>query len=56
MLEYVVIDEDGPEHDKTFTVAAKINNNIVGRGVSKSKKSAEMQAARAALELFGVTL
>ena len=54
ILEYRVTDECGPEHDKTFTVVATVNNNIVGTGVSKSKKAAEMQAARIALELFGV--
>ena len=54
ILEYEVVDESGPDHDKVFTVVAKINNNIVGTGVSKSKKDAEMQAARVALDLFGV--
>lgn len=54
ILEYVVTEESGPEHDKTFTVEAKVNNNVVGKGVSKSKKDAEMCAAKMALELFGV--
>ncbi len=54
LLEYTVISEDGPEHDRTFTVAAYINNNKVGVGSAKSKKNAEMIAARAALKLFGV--
>ena len=53
-LEYEVVDESGPEHDKLFTVAAKVNNNVVGTGVSRSKKDAEMKAAKVALELFGV--
>lgn len=56
ILEYSVVEERGPEHDKLFTVAAKINNNLVGTGVSKSKKDAEMKAAKVALELFGVSL
>ena len=56
LLEYEVICEDGPEHDKIFTVVAKVNNNVVGTGKSKSKKDAEMQAAKLALELFGVLL
>ena len=56
ILEYEVIEECGPEHDKKFTVAARINNNLVGKGTSKSKKDAEMQAAKMALELFGVSL
>ncbi len=54
LLEYTVLKEDGPEHDRTFTVAAYVNNNEVGRGVAKSKKNAEMIAAKAALLLFGV--
>ena len=56
ILEYKVLEMTGPEHDKTFKVVAKINNNIVGTGVSKSKKDAEMKAAKIALELFGVSL
>lgn len=54
VLEYRVIAEDGPEHDKSFTVAAFINNNEVGRGSGRTKKLAEMQAAKMALKLFGV--
>lgn len=53
-LEYKIVDESGPEHEKTFTVIAYINNNEVGKGTASNKKSAEMQAARAALTLFGV--
>lgn len=56
LLEYNVLSEEGPEHDRTFTVAAYVNNNEVGRGVAKSKKSAEMIAAEKALKLFGVEL
>lgn len=52
-LEYEVVDECGPEHNKKFTVSAKVNNNVVGTGTAYSKKDAEMQAARAALLLFG---
>ena len=55
-LEYKLLFEEGPEHDKSFTVAAYVNNNEVGRGVAKTKKSAEMEAAREALKLFGVTV
>ena len=56
LLEYRVLSEDGPEHDKSFTVAAYINNNEVGRGSGRTKKHAEMQAAKMALKLFGVVL
>lgn len=53
-LEYRMLDESGPEHNKSFTVAAYINNNEVGIGSGKTKKLAEMQAAKMALRLFGV--
>lgn len=54
LLEYRVIAEEGPEHNKRFTVAAFVNNNEVGRGSGRTKKLAEMQAAKMALKLFGV--
>ena len=56
VLEYVVLEESGPEHDKVFSVGARVNNNLVGTGISKSKKDAEMKAARQALRLFGVNV
>ncbi len=52
-LEYVIVAERGPEHNKEFTVAAKVNNNVAGEGTAFSKKGAEMQAAKNALLLFG---
>lgn len=54
VLEYRIIAEEGPQHNRFFTVAAYINNNEVGRGSGRTKKLAEMQAAKAALLLFGV--
>ena len=33
VLEYEIVDESGPEHEKTFTVVCKVNNNVVGKGV-----------------------
>ena len=56
LLEYRVVSEDGPEHDKLFTVEAIVNNNVVGRGSAQTKKAAEMQAAKMALKLFGVVV
>ena len=56
ILEYKTILEEGPEHNKRFTVAAYINNNEVGRGRGRTKKLAEMQAAKMALKLFGVSI
>ncbi len=54
ILEYKVVDEIGPEHNKIFTVAALINNNKVGEGKGKTKRQAEMNAAKMALKLFGL--
>lgn len=44
-LEYEVINESGPAHDKTFEVDVKIDGIIYGRGIGKSKKEAEQNAA-----------
>ena len=49
-LEYNTIQEDGPAHDKTFTVEVKIDNIVYGIGVGSSKKEAEQEAAKKALE------
>lgn len=52
-LSYVVVAEDGPDHNKSFTVEVKLNSNSIGTGFGKSKKAAEQQAAKEALELMG---
>ena len=52
-LEYVVVDESGPDHNKTYTVEAKLNSNVIGRGSGKTKKEAEQNAAKEGLALFG---
>ena len=44
-LEYQLIKEEGPAHDKTFEVAVVIDGIVYGRGIGKSKKEAEQQAA-----------
>ena len=49
--QYRVIDESGPDHDKTFTVSMKVGA-IQAQGTGKSKKSAEQDAARSGLELL----
>ena len=51
-VRYVVEDEQGPAHDRTFTCAALIEDEEVGRGTGRSKKEAEQEAARQALELL----
>ena len=44
-LEYVLVKEYGEAHNKTFEVEVKINNIVYGRGIGKSKKEAEQNAA-----------
>jgi len=44
-LEYNLINESGPAHDKRFMVEVKIDNIVYGVGVGKSKKEAEQNAA-----------
>ena len=44
-VEYKVVKEDGPAHDKTFEVDVIIDNITYGHGVGKSKKEAEQKAA-----------
>ena len=44
-LEYVLIKETGASNDKTFYVEVRIDNIIYGKGIGKSKKEAEQQAA-----------
>ena len=52
-LSYAELGKSGPDHMKTFKAAALINGKIYGRGVGKSKKAAEQEAARAALQNMG---
>ena len=49
-LEYVVVNEEGPAHAKTFEVVVKIDDIIYGQGVAHSKKEAEQLAAKSALK------
>ena len=53
-LEYVLVREFGNSHDKTFEVVVKIDNIIYGKGIGKSKKEAEQNAALDALNKSAV--
>ena len=53
-LEYVLLDEYGEAHDKTFEMAVKIDNIVYGKGIGKSKKEAEQNAALDALNKSAV--
>ena len=47
-LCYILVDESGPDHDKIFTAAVKLNGEEIGRGTGRTKKEAEQAAAQAA--------
>ncbi|BDQ02306.1 ribonuclease III [Ignavibacterium sp.] len=47
---YKVIKEEGPQHERTFTVQVSVGDKIVGIGKGKNKKSAEQNAAQKAME------
>lgn len=49
-IEYVVTREEGKSHDKTFYVDLKLDGKVLGSGVGKSKKKAENEAAKRAVE------
>ena len=51
-VEYAVTAELGPPHDRTFEVLAAVAGRPVGTGSGRSKKHAEQEAARAALEML----
>ena len=49
---YKVISEEGPDHDKVFSLDAYVNNVLMGKGTGPSKQSAQQEAARAALKAY----
>ena len=49
---YRVIAEDGPDHDKVFTLGAYIGDKLMGKGIGPSKQAAQQEAARAALAAY----
>ncbi len=53
-LQYACVGESGPDHNKTFEVEVRLNSNVIGKGVGKTKRMAEQNAAKEALMLFDV--
>lgn len=53
-LEYKVIQEEGPAHDKKFTIEVRIDDIVFGIGVGPSKKEAEQSAAKEALNKLAI--
>ena len=50
VLTYALVGESGPDHDKKFDVEVILNGQVVGCGTGSSKKRAEQDAARAAMD------
>ncbi|MCL2105619.1 MAG: ribonuclease III [Oscillospiraceae bacterium] len=53
-VDYVLVDESGPDHNKCFVVEVRLHSNVLGVGRGHSKKVAEQEAAREALRLMGI--
>jgi ribonuclease-3 len=47
---YKVLSEDGPDHDKIFTVGVFVDGDLRGQGTGPSKQAAQQQAAQSALK------
>ena len=50
VLSYALVSQSGPDHDKEFGVTVSLNGSVVGSGTGSSKKRAEQDAARCAIE------
>lgn len=50
-IEYILLESKGPDHDKTFIIEVKCNEKSLAIGTGKTKKAAEMEAAKKALQL-----
>ena len=48
-VTYELLEESGPEHDKTFRVSVRMDDRCLGTGAGRTKKAAEQQAAYKAL-------
>lgn len=49
---YKVTEEEGPDHDKIFTIGVYVNGELKGKGSGPSKQAGQQQAAETALELY----
>lgn len=52
LIKYNLVKEEGPDHAKVFTIDVECDGKKLAQGVGKSKKKAEMEAARIALEVL----
>lgn len=51
IIEYNILKEEGPDHDKTFTAEVCYNGKSLAQGQGKTKKAAQMEAARKAIDI-----
>ena len=49
-IQYVTLSEEGPDHERLYTVEVQINKKTFGQGSGKTKKQAEQMAAKAAID------
>jgi len=49
---YVTVLQEGPDHDRTFTIEVMVGNTSYGKGVGKNKKDAEQAAAEQTLQML----
>ena len=53
MIEYRLLQENGPDHNKSFTVAVLVGGKVLGEGTGHTKKAAEQAAAYQAIRQIG---
>ena len=51
-IEYEIINEQGPDHNKNFEAQVRYNGKVLAKGQGRSKKEAQMNAAQKALEII----
>ena len=56
LVVYAVVGSSGPPHDRTFTVSATVGDREMARGAGRSKKAAEQEAARTALDVLDASV
>lgn len=49
-VDYILVKEEGPSHDRTFTINVVVEGIVLGTGIAKTKKDAEQMAAKEALD------
>jgi len=52
-VNYQILVEEGPDHNKCFTAGVFLQGNLMGKGMGRTKKEAEQHAARQVLEYWG---